>query len=77
MLCGRRAQEYQPERLSDSSRWSKRSGDHRLTSERQELPERVPEKQWHPAGVRYNNTLLSGGLRYASTTGYFRSNPPG
>ena len=30
--------------------------------------EQVLEKRWHPAGVRYNNALLSGGLRYASTT---------
>src|SRR5712671_3115205 len=68
---------YQSERLSDSSRWSKHCGDHG-TTENEEHPGRVLEKGGGtPPGVRYNNTLGSGGLRFAQTTGYFRSNPPG
>jgi hypothetical protein len=34
-------------------------------------PERVSEKRWHPSGVRTKWALLSGGLRYAATTGYY------
>jgi hypothetical protein len=34
-------------------------------------PERVSGKQWHPSGVRTTWALLSGGLRYAATTGYY------
>ena len=34
-------------------------------------PERVSEKRWHPCGVRTRWALLSGGLRYAATTGYY------
>ena len=41
--------------------------------ENEEHPGRALEKRWHPAGVRYINTLGSGGLRFAATTGYFRS----
>ena len=34
-------------------------------------PERVSEKRWHPSRVRTTWALLSGGLRYAATTGYY------
>ena len=34
-------------------------------------PERVSEKRWRPSGVRTTWALLSGGLRYAATTGYY------
>ncbi len=37
----------------------------------------MPEEPWHPCGVPSNYQLASGGLRYATTTGYFRLNPPG
>jgi hypothetical protein len=33
-------------------------------------PEQVSER-WHPSGVRTTWALLSGGLRYAATTGYY------
>ena len=46
---GRRELRYQPGRLSDSSRWSKRSGDHRSTRTKEEHSGGVLEKQWHPA----------------------------
>lgn len=36
-------------------------------------PGRVPDKRWHPSGVRSNYLLLSGGLRYVVTTGYYLS----
>ena len=39
--------------------------------------EGVLEKRWHPAGVRYRNTMLSGGLHFAATTGYFLNSPSG
>ena len=29
-----------------------------MTRAKQQHPEGVLEKRWHPAGVRYNNTLL-------------------
>jgi hypothetical protein len=34
-------------------------------------PERVSEKEWYTYRVRTTAALLSGGLRYAETTGYF------
>src|SRR5882762_5715252 len=61
----------QPEGLSDSSRWSQRSADHRTTIESNSQPERVSEKRWHSSGVRTTWALLSGGLRSAATTGYY------
>jgi len=70
----------QPGRLQDSSRWSKRSADHR----------KAWKNDWHPEGVRERERnslapfrganvcpLATGGLRCAPTSGYFRSNPPG
>jgi hypothetical protein len=31
----------------------------------------VSEKRWHPFGVRNTWAFISGGLRYAATTGYY------
>jgi hypothetical protein len=41
-------QEYQPEGLSDSSRWSKHSGDHRITKAKEQHPGGVLEKKLAP-----------------------------
>src|SRR5438046_7972739 len=61
----------QPEGLSDSSRWSERSVDHRTTIENKSTPGTgVRKKRWHPSGVRTTRALPSGGLRCAPTTGY-------
>ena len=70
----------EPGRLQDSSRWSKRSADHR----------NAWKNDWHPEGVREGERdrparlqgasvwpAASRGLRCAPTTGYSRSNPPG
>jgi hypothetical protein len=62
---------FQPEGLSDSSRWSQRSVDHRTTIENNSTPETGVRKTWHPSGVRTTWALPSGGLRYAATTGYY------
>jgi len=61
----------QPEGLSDSSRWSERSADHRPTNKDDFHPEKGGRKRWHPSRVRANCSPRSGGLRYAPTTGYY------
>ena len=60
----------QPEGLADSSRWSKRSADHRKTIEMIPDPERVSEVLAPLRGAG-KLCLLSGGLRCAATTGYY------
>ena len=59
----------QPEGLSDSRRWSQRSEDHRMEEEIDPHLEQVPENGG-TQGVQKNCSLVSGGLRYAATTGY-------
>ena len=70
----------QPGGLADSSRWLKRSENHRNKSTKELHPEGVREPQresleypslWHPFGVRSFLSASTGGLRFATTTGYF------
>ena len=61
----------QPEGLSDSSRWSKRSADHRNEASSSPAPWRGATVSCHPSRVENHSRLSSGGLRYASTTGYY------
>jgi hypothetical protein len=61
----------QPEGLSDSSRWSQRSADHRTTIENNSTPGTGVRKTVAPLRGTEQGTLLSGGLRYAATTGYY------
>jgi len=70
-------QKYQPEGLSDSSRWSQQSGDHRETRVKEEHPGKGARKTVAPRRGAIQQLLFPGGLRFAATTGYFRSNPPG
>jgi len=63
----------QPGGFRESSRRSKRSVDLRTTADDCSHPEGVPALLWHPSRVLNNLPLPTGGLRYASTTGYFLS----
>ncbi|MEP6912098.1 MAG: hypothetical protein ABI923_05050, partial [bacterium] len=63
----------QPGGLRESSRRSKRSVDLRNTVDGCSHSEGVPALFWHPSRVRNNFPLSTGGLRYASTTGYYLS----
>src|SRR2546427_12773467 len=47
-LCENVARAFQPEGLSDSSRWSKRSADHRTTNETIFHPEKAWQKTVEP-----------------------------
>jgi len=58
----------QPEGLSDSSRWSQRSVDHRETSEKNSATRRVARKIVALMGAD-ERSFRSGGLRYAPNTG--------
>ena len=63
---------FQPEGLTESSRWSERSADHRKVTVVRKHPEggaRVSETL-SGSGI---DSLLSGGLRCAPTTGYYLS----
>jgi len=66
----------QPEGLPDSSRWSQRSADHRKAKEKIRTLKECQKNRGTPPGCG-QTSLLSGGLRYAATTGYFLPNPPG
>jgi len=63
----------QPEGLQESSRWSEGSGDHRYRVN-WNTPLKgcwiFPTKVLHPIGCYPRPPHVSGGLRYASTTGY-------
>src|ERR1700730_12855607 len=61
----------QPEGLSDSSRWSQRSANHRKEAIRSAVPRRGATVFCHPFRVENHFRLSSGGLRYAATTGYY------
>ena len=61
----------QPGGLRESSRRSKRSADLRTTVDDRSHPEGVPPLFWHPSRVLNNFPLSAGGLRCASTTGYY------
>ena len=61
----------QPERLSDSSRWSQRSEDHRIENEIDPHLEHGARKPWHPSRVQKSCSLVSGGRSVAKTTGYY------
>ena len=63
----------QPGGLRESSRRSKRSVDLRNTVDNCSHSEGVPARFWHPSRVLNNFPLSTGGLRYASTTGYYLS----
>src|SRR6185503_17101222 len=74
----------QPGGLPDSSRWLKRSENHRNRLEKGLHSEGVRESQenlwrtlliWHPVGVRSFLHASTGGLRFATTTGYFLATP--
>jgi hypothetical protein len=68
--CPRSIRCLQPEGLGESSRWSKRSVDHREPLV--ELhPERGATDFLAPILGACHFLPLSGGLRYAATTGYF------
>src|SRR6266550_8910261 len=56
---------------SDSSRWSQRSEDHRNEASSSPAPRRGATVFCHPFRVWNYFRLLSGGLRYAATTGYY------
>jgi len=60
----------QPEGLPDSSRWSKRSADHRNTVKISRAPRRGARLLAPLRGANHL-ALASGGLRFASTSGYF------
>jgi len=66
----------QPGGLRESSRWSKRSEDHRLGQARRWHPDGVPDEKRKQssllAPLRGCNFFLicSGGFRFAATTGY-------
>jgi hypothetical protein len=69
-LCENAVIGFQPEGLSDSSRWSQRSGDHRKGVPTWSVPRRGASVFLTPVpGVELFK--LSGGLRYAATTGYY------
>jgi hypothetical protein len=70
---------HQPEGLADSSRWLKRSENHRNKFKKELYPEGVRESQTI-SGMPFSSgtpsgcgrpTALTGGLRFAMTTGYF------
>src|SRR2546427_8207989 len=74
-LCENVARAFQPEGLSDSSRWSKRSADHRTTNETIFHPEKGWQKTVEPlqgsgelpasfrwSALRFDHRLLSDSL---------------
>src|SRR6266850_4735676 len=62
----------QPGGLSDSSRWSQLSADHRIAIENNSTPGKgVRKNGGTPPGCELRGAFLSGGLRYAATTGYY------
>src|SRR6185312_14350874 len=66
----------QPGGLADSSRWLKRSENHRNRLEKILHHEVVPEFPSQPSHLAPRrgaviSTRLTGGLRFAATTGYF------
>ncbi len=61
----------QPEGLSDSSRWSQRSEDHRKAESSSPALWRSARFFGHLFQVRIHFRFSSGGLRYAATTGYY------
>jgi hypothetical protein len=67
---GRKWSGFQPEGLSESSRWSQRSADHRMSDGNDPDPERVSEIVAPLRGAD-GCSPISGGLRYAPTTGYY------
>jgi len=79
-VCSNVASGFQPDGLSDSSRWSQRSADHRITIENNFTPgkgvrknggapsEGVTEKPGTLPRVAGERSLRSGGLRYAPAT---------
>jgi hypothetical protein len=57
----------QPEGLPDSSRWSQRSGDHRIPGERIRTPRGVPER---PSCTPPGCLPFDESIRWSATTGY-------
>src|SRR5437899_4141160 len=72
-----RGEAPQPEGLPDSSRWSERSVDHRNTYEQNDAPRRGARKgrifALSPLQGADDQSLGTGGLRFAPTSGYFRA----
>ena len=64
------ASRFQPERLADSSRWSQRSADHRKAASVCPHSEGVQEPLRPLQGLK-SFASPSGGLRCATTTGYY------
>ena len=60
---------FQPEGLTDSSRWSERSADHRTAGGRVSTLEGWQNSGTPPGCGKW--LLHSGGLRFAPTTGYY------